>query len=285
MSSLPVHALSTGPAVFAGASSARLWAACQGGAPARDAEPGDIELAAALARLGFHPQTTALSNRLFHRRAVAHAAALGIRQFLDVGCGLPAPAPLSGPGPAHPCQHDSGDGGVRVLCLDADPEVVRAVRARATGRSPGTVTAAEADLGNSGHILELAREHLDLRRPVCLLLTAVLDHLPDEAGPQALIRRLTAALAPGSCLVISHLTDAYDPRLIRAVEVLLGEAGIGIRARSRTAITALFTGTELAVPGLVPVSRWRQPDPGFASLHGNSVHLLGGLALVRGTAA
>jgi len=199
----------------------------------------------------------ARANRGFVVRAVAHVAAQGIAQFLDVGAGLPAwPA-------IHQIarEHDPAS---TVVYVDNDDVVL--AHARALLADGPTVTVAEGDLRDPQAILThpTVQTAIGFDRPVCLLLAAVLHFLePDEADHAVSV--LTAALAPGSYLVISAGTSTgTDPVLVERLRTAYAGASV-ITARPEDEVIAWFTGFDLVPPGLVDVRDWRPhrtaPDP------------------------
>ena len=196
----------------------------------------------------------ARDNRTFLARAVRFLAEeAGIRQFLDIGTGLPAQ------GHVHEiAQH--ADRRARVLYCDNDPLVV--VHANALLADNRTVAAVQADLRDPGHLFALpkTRTLLDLDEPLAVLLVAVLHFLPDADEPWALVDQIKQQVAPGSYLAISHVTsDGIPPESARAAaEVYAGASAPGV-ARSREDIARFFTGLDLVEPELVEVSAWRAP--------------------------
>lgn len=143
----------------------------------------------------------ACANRAFVRRAVRELAGLGLRQFLDLGCGLPTTDNVH----QIAARHAPGS---RVLYVDQDPLVL--VHARALLVDDGDVAVVQADLRKPEDLVAQSLDHglLDPSEPVAVLLTSVLHHLTDADDPWHTIQTLTDALPPGSALVISHLTDA-----------------------------------------------------------------------------
>ncbi|AGL18284.1 hypothetical protein L083_4774 [Actinoplanes sp. N902-109] len=188
-------------------------------------------------------------NRLFLRRAVRFLAARGVSQFLDIGTGIPSP-----PYVHHIAQE--ADPGARVLYVDNDPIVLAHSRELLTG---GTEYLA-ADLRDGDTIRAAARRHLDLDRPVALLLVAILHFIGDEDDPHGIVRGLLAGLAPGSYLVLSHLTGDFRPDVWAHVTEVYRRQGVTMRVRPRTEIERFFTGLELVDPGLAIVSAWRPDD-------------------------
>ena len=194
-------------------------------------------------------------NRKFLRRAVHYLAAdCGIRQFLDIGVGMPLA----------PNVHEIAqavDPAARVVYVDHDPVVAVHARALLAGTLPGVRAFVPGDLRAPQAILDdaLLRQVLSLRRPVGLLLVAVLHFIENDAVAYAAVRRLVAALAPGSYVALSHVT--YDPLAAgvraRLAAVSAPEAGHGpFRARSHDEVGRFLDGLELVEPGLVSTVDW-----------------------------
>jgi len=198
----------------------------------------------------------ARANRAFLARAVRFLAEeAGIRQFLDVGTGLPTQ------GNVHEIAQ-AADPRARVLYCDNDPMVV--VHANALLADNLTVVASQADLRDPDYLftLPVTRTLIDINKPLGVLLVAVLHFLPDGDDPWALVDWIKHRLAPGSYIVISHVTGDGIPAEAAhaAAEVYQGASAPGV-ARSHEEIARFFTGLEMAEPGLVEVSAWRAPLP------------------------
>ncbi|WP_246238401.1 SAM-dependent methyltransferase [Acrocarpospora corrugata] len=193
---------------------------------------------------------TAWANRRFAARAIAFLAGeRGIRQFLDVGVGLPSRDNT------HEMARRAGPD-ARVIYADNDPVVLAHARAL-LARDPRT-RAIAGDIRKPGDLLadEQVRDLFDLSQPVAVLLTSLLHHLPDSAEPHQAVAALMAGLPPGSCLVISHARR--EPSLL-PLEFIYERASAPAVPRSPAAIAEFFAGLTLAEPGLVGVRRWR-PD-------------------------
>ncbi len=200
-------------------------------------------------------RTTARENRAFLRRAVTYLAAeAGIRQFLDIGTGIP-----SSDNTHEVAQRIAPDS--RVVYVDNDPIVLMHARALLVGDPAGSTDYLEADLREPDRILEQAWTVLDPSRPVALMLISILQFLPDEEHPQDVVRRLIAALPEGSHLAISHATADFLPggTGTRGTRIY-DSAGIPLQLRDRKEILEFFSGCELIDPGLAPISEWRADD-------------------------
>lgn len=196
----------------------------------------------------------AAANRRFLRRAVTYLAESGIRQFVDVGAGIPTV------GNTHEIVQ-AIDPDARVVYVDIDAVAVahagailagndRAVAVRADLRSPDELLAA---LDGTGLV--------DLSQPVGLLMVAVLHLIPDEGGPGEAAAALRDAVAPGSHLVVSHLTSHRRAEETAALsESVARRDKVSLVFRTREQITSFFGDYTLLEPGLVATSQWR-PDP------------------------
>lgn len=196
----------------------------------------------------------ARDNRAFLRRAVRFAASRGVRQFIDIGSGIPTQ------GNVHEAAL-AADPGARVVYVDVDPTAVIHSR-QILGDDPRTVVL-QADLHQADSILgdPSVRALVDFGQPVCLLLVAMLHFIPDSPDLHAALRRFRDAFAPGSLLAVSH--GSAGPRTERLDELadLYVRTGTPLVLRDREAILDLFDGWEVLDPGLVHLPLWR-PDPG-----------------------
>lgn len=235
------------------ATSARIYDYCLGGV---HNFPADQEVARKLiAQFPFIP-AVARANRAFLRRAVRQLADAGVRQFLDIGSGIPTE------GNVHEIAQEIAPDS-RVVYVDIDPVAVaesleildgneRATAVRADLRSPQTV------LDHPG-----VRRLLDFDQPIGLLLASVLHFVPDDTQAYDAVARLVAALAPGSYLVVSHAATESFPRgseRAKAAELYQRQTATPGGSRSRSETERFFTGIELVDPGVVWTHEWR-PDP------------------------
>jgi S-adenosyl methyltransferase len=194
----------------------------------------------------------ARANRAFLARAVRYLAAeCGIRQFLDIGTGLPAPASTH-----EVAQQTAPD--CTVVYADNDPLVLVYARALLTCRPPGRCGYLDADLRDTATLLGQASRLLDFTKPVAVLLLAILHFIADSDDPAGIVATLASALAPGSYLVISHLTGDLAPGPVAdGVGAYNAAVPTAVIPRSHAQVTALFGGLPLVPPGVVPVAEWR----------------------------
>lgn len=194
-------------------------------------------------------------NRAFLRRAVRFLAAdAGIRQFLDIGTGLPSA------GNTHEVAQQAAPAS-RVVYVDNDPMVLAHARALLTG-TLGTTAYLHADLRDAGKILHDAADTLDFGQPVAVMLVAVLHHVTDAEDPAGIVATLMAAVPPGSYLVISHPAADVQAELVAQVATQYNEHVVtGQTRRTRAQVTGFFAGLELLPPGVVQTPQWRPEEP------------------------
>ncbi|WP_280269964.1 SAM-dependent methyltransferase [Nocardia wallacei] len=200
-------------------------------------------------------KTMARANRAFLARSVRYLVAdAGITQFLDIGTGIPAA------GNTHEVAQRL-DPGARIVYVDKDPIVLAHARALMSGTPVGRTRFIHADLEDPRGILEnpALTETLDLSEPVAIMLVAIMMYFRDADRPGDIIATLLDAVPPGSYLVITHPTADFDAEAMAAVAASAEASGITFQPRSHDDTLALFAGTELVEPGLVPVAAWR-PD-------------------------
>ena len=197
------------------------------------------------------------SNRAFLRRVVRYLAAdAGIDQFLDVGTGIHTA------GNTHELAQRIAPA-ARIVYVDNDPIVLAHARTRLTGDAPGATACIEADLRNTDVILRESAGILDFMRPMALLLSGILDCIPDADDPQGIVTKLAAALPAGSYLVISHPASDIHPDATAKGAALMSRALMrDVTFRPRDDVLRLFGGLDLLDPGLVPVNQWRHGPGG-----------------------
>ncbi|MFI6155351.1 SAM-dependent methyltransferase [Kitasatospora sp. NPDC051170] len=214
---------------------------------------------AAQAAIAAYPALPLLArtNRQFLGRAVEFAAGRGIRQFVDIGTGIPAVGSTSEV--ARRVVPDA-----HVVYVDNDPIVATHARARVAAHPAGRTAVVEADLREPEAILghPMLRDAVDLSRPVALMLLAVLHFIRDEEGAQSIVQTLRDALAPGSVLILSHGSPDFASRESTAegVRIYRG-ASSPLVLRPRGDVEPFFGDFEFAGPGLVQLPLWR-PTPG-----------------------
>ncbi|GAB3987823.1 SAM-dependent methyltransferase [Actinoallomurus acanthiterrae] len=210
--------------------------------------------AAAEAVLEIAPEirVAARQNRGFLGRAVRHLAEAGIRQFLDVGTGLPTQKNV------HEVAHGVAPE-AQVVYVDNDPVVLAHGRAILAGSK--NVDIVQADLRQPEDILNSpeVRDRLDFDRPIAILLVAIVHFLQDSDGPDELVARFRDALPPGGYLVLSHVCGDALPDAVAPVMEIYRRSSTPIITRSTERIRGFFGDLELVEPGLVNVSAWR-PD-------------------------
>jgi S-adenosyl methyltransferase len=254
------------------AQSARVYDYWLGG---KDHFPADRKAAEDVARLRPQVVAGAHANRAYLARVVRYlAVGCGVRQFLDIGAGLPFP------GNTHEvAQQVAAD--CRVTYVDNDALVLTHARALLTSTPPGSCDYIEADLRDTATIVAQAARTLDLAQPVAVMLLAVLHFIPDSDDPAALVAKLTGQLVPGSFIAISHLTADFAPEQVTAAAAAYNDqAPVPVTARTHAQVTGLFGGLPLVAPGVVPVTGWRPPVAGLP--HRMTADLYAGLARIPG---
>ena len=197
------------------------------------------------------------AQRAFLGRAVHYLVAeAGIRQFLDIGTGLPA-----GNNTHEVAQRLAPES--RVVYVDNDPIVLLHAQALLTSSPEGATSYIDADLRDTGKILAEAAGVLDFSQPVAVMLLGVLHCIPDEDDPAALVARLIAAVPPGSYVVIAHPASDVAEQVSRSMGDYNKQAAAPLTARSHAEVSRFFTGLDLVEPGVVQLHRWR---PGTADV-------------------
>jgi len=216
-------------------------------------------------------RTSARENRGFLRRTVRHLVAeAGIRQFLDIGTGLPTANNV------HEVAQSVAPES-RVVYVDNDPMVLAHARALLTSSPEGRTAYIDADLRKPEAIVSslAARDVLDFSQPVALTMLATLHLIQDEDNPAQILATFVDALAPGSYLVASHITMEHASDAVAANQRTLRTAGVTAQARDSGEFARLaFNGLELVPPGVVLVSDWRpagagpRPAPDEVNIYG-----------------
>ena len=251
--------------------SARIYDYLLGG---KDNFQADRDAAATVLMASPSATVSMRANRRFMARMARHLAAdRGIRQFLDIGTGLPT----------SPNLHEVVQGvdrSSRVVYVDNDPIVLVHARALLTSTPEGRTAYIDADLRDTGAILASPQVTgtLDLTQPVALSLISILHFFTDDAQVRSIIDSLVSALAPGSVLALSILTADSAPEEVARGVTASRANGIPLRPRTRAEVTELFIGLDLIDPGVVLVHHWH-PDQEDQAINDADVQLYGGLAV------
>jgi SAM-dependent methyltransferase len=196
------------------------------------------------------------ANRDFLTRAVRYCIGAGIRQFLDIGSGIPTS------GNVHEIARELAPG-ARVIYVDRDPVAIAHSAAILRGDPHAAVI--QADLRNPKQILDdpTVRGLIDFDQPVALLLVSVLPFIPDSEDPLGLVDQFVGALPAGSYLVLSHVTnDGPIGAEMDQVQSMYRQVVADVVSRPRDEVLSMFRGVELVPPGLTWVAQWAQPDDG-----------------------
>jgi hypothetical protein len=213
---------------------------------------------------------SARANRRFLARVVRYLASeCSIRQFIDIGTGLPAPSNTHEA--AEAIAADS-----RIVYVDNDPLVLAYARALLTSTHQGTCDYIDTDLRDTTTIMAQAKNTLDFNQPIAVLLLAVLHFIPDSDDPAGIIATLAQQLAPGSYVAISHLTADFAPGPVAAgVGAYNNLVPTALIPRTHSQVSALFGQLPLVPPGVVPLNEWRPavgPLPHAADLYAGVAH-------------
>lgn len=237
------------------AHSARIYDYIIGG---KDHYPADREAGDAMVREWPALPVHMRANRDFMIRVVRHLAEqAGIRQFLDIGTGIP-----TSPNIHEIAQAVAPDS--RVVYVDNDPLVLRLSQGLLDSAPEGRTTYIEADMRDPASILEAPelRATLDPERPVALLVIAIVHFMTDEDDAVGIVRRLLDPLPSGSCLAMSIGTAEFAPDEVGRVAREYAARGMPMRLRTFAEAAEFFTGLDLVEPGIVQVHKWRPDHPG-----------------------
>ncbi|WP_070018772.1 SAM-dependent methyltransferase [Streptomyces nanshensis] len=218
----------------------------------KDNFPADQEAAERVRKAVPFIQTVALENRGFmHRATRTLAGEYGVRQFVDIGSGIPTSPNL------HEVAQDEAPE-CRVVYVDNDPMVLDYTDVLVLSAPEGCAGSLQADVRYDAvldhpDLLSL----IDLDRPVALSLNAVMHFVPDEDAPYEIVQSLVDRLCPGSFLALSHVTSQFDPEAWATTEKIYRKAGTPARARTEKEIRTFFAGLELVDPGLTSTHLWR----------------------------
>jgi O-methyltransferase involved in polyketide biosynthesis len=193
------------------------------------------------------------ANRAFLARAVRFLAGQGIRQFLDIGTGIPTANNTH-----EVAQRIAPDS--RIVYVDNDPVVLSHAKALLKSTPEGACAYLDADLRDPDAILAAAAQTLDFGQPVAVMLIAVMHFVGDDAQASAIVRRLTAACVPGSYVALSHAASDIDAaQMAEMIRRLNESTAEKTTLRDRAGVTRLFDGLELVEPGVIRAAEWR-PD-------------------------
>jgi hypothetical protein len=254
--------------------SARIWNYWMGG---KDYYEVDEQAGRQFADLYPGIVDLALAGRLFIDRVVSYLVRdAGVRQFLDIGTGLP-----NGNNTHEVAQRIVPE--CRVVYVDNDPLVMAHAQGLLTGTLPGTVDYIDGDLNRPADILRIAREKLDFTCPVAIMLMSILGHIGnpaenDDGFAQSVVEQLKAALPVGGYIAIYDAANTV-PAYNEAIRVYNETGAVPYNLRRVEQIARLFDGFELLEPGVVPIQEWR-PDDRSAALP-QDIPAWGGVAVKR----
>jgi hypothetical protein len=232
---------------------ARMYDYALGG---KDNFTSDREAVKTLFRLAPENAYVPKANRQFLGKSARFAAEHGITQFIDLGAGLPSQ------GSTHEVARQVQPG-AHVVYVDSDPVVLSHARALLAGNDEG-IAVIDEDIRDTGKILEHPRTQrlIDFSRPVAVLFVAVLHGIPDTDDPARIVADFAARMAPGSLVILSHLTrEGHPAGIVAKKEAVWAQSATPMAYRSREEILRLFGGLELVEPGLTTVTRWREESP------------------------
>ena len=222
----------------------------------KDNFPADREAAARILKGNPGMRDTCREQREYLRRAVRFLAESGIRQFVDIGTGLPTQENTH-----EVAQKIAPD--ARVAYIDNDPIVLAHARVLMADHDHGRTVFIHADAREPGKLLAdpALTDVIDFSQPVAVLLIGILHFMPDTDKPAELIRTLLDAVPGGSYLAISHGTPDYAPEMGDAVQAAYQASSMPCRVRTSAEIMAMLDGLELVEPGLVLLAEWRPEGP------------------------
>ncbi|MFJ4629856.1 SAM-dependent methyltransferase [Streptomyces sp. NPDC088847] len=242
----------------------------------KDNYPVDEQLGKQITALDPGAPRTARANRWFMQRATRLVVRqAGIRQFLDIGTGIP-----TAPNLHQIAQSTAPD--ARIVYVDNDPIVLAHAEALLRGTPEGATEYLQADAREPLTILQQASRVLDFDRPVALSLIALLHFIPDADGAHELVSTLVDALAPGSCLVLSAMTADLEPEKVERGIAAYAAGGVTLVARTHAEVSSIFKGLEPTDPGIVSVSDWHpELAENESPLGDGPISLYGGVAFKR----
>lgn len=238
----------------------------------KDNYPVDEEMARQLLTIDARGRDMARVNRAFMHRAIRWLGTEGgVRQYLDIGTGIPTEPNL------HQIAQRT-EPASRIVYCDNDPIVLAHAEALLRSTPEGVTSYIQADAREPDAILERAGGVLDFKQPVALSLLALLHFVDDEDGAYELVGRLVETLAPGSYLVLSQVTGDFDPEGAAKARAVYRGRGLTLRPRTRDEFARFFDGLELVEPGVSLTAEWHpelgeavpvagdDPIPGYAAV-------------------
>ncbi|GHH50682.1 SAM-dependent methyltransferase [Streptomyces candidus] len=216
----------------------------------KDNYPVDEEMAQQLLQLDPRGRDMARVNRAVMHRATRWLAENGVRQFLDIGTGIPT----------EPNLHQVAQGiapDARIVYCDNDPIVLAHAEALLRSTPQGATEYIQADAREPAAILEHAGKTLDFERPLALSLVALLHFIGDEEGAYDIVRSLMDRLASGSYLVLTHVARDFDPEGADKAAAMYKARGLTLQPRTREQVARFFDGYELVEPGVSLSAEWR----------------------------
>ena len=253
------------------AHSARIYDYIIGG---KEHYPADREAGDAMVREWPALPVHMRANRDFMNRAVRHLAReAGIRQFLDIGSGIPTSPNI------HEIAQAAAPGS-RVVYVDNDPLVLDLSRTLLTSTPEGRTAYIEADMRDPAAVLDAPafRETLDLGEPVALTVIAIVHFLLDEHDAVGIVRRLLDPLPSGSCLAMSMGTAEFAPEEVGRVAGEYAARGMPMRLRTLPEAQEFFAGLDLVDPGIVQVHKWRPDGTGTEVVRDEDIAMYGAVA-------
>lgn len=222
----------------------------------KDNFPADREAAALILRSNPGMRDTCEEQRAFLRRSVRHLTGLGIRQFIDIGTGLPTQENT----------HEVAQAiapSTRVAYIDNDPIVLAHARVLMADRHHGRTVFISADVRDPKRLLAdpALQDLIDFEEPVAILLVGILHFLPDDEDPASIIKTLLDAVPPGSYIAVSHGTPDFLPEVGRATQAAYQMSSMPCRVRTRDEVMTLLGGVELIEPGMVLLAEWLPDEP------------------------
>ena len=238
----------------------------------KDNYAADRELGERMAQLLPSLPGAARANRAFMLRSSRYLAReRGIRQYLDLGTGLPVAPNLH-----EVVQRIAPQS--RVVYVDNDPIVLVHARALLTSDPRGATAYLDADIRDPGRILEAAKATLDFSEPVAVSLIAIIQLIPDDAVVRGILDALAVELCPGSTLSLSAITADSNPEQVGPAGQAAKARGLLITPRTRAQTEALFAGLDMVDPGVVLAHRWH-PDDDAPDLDDRDVHVYVGVGV------